>query len=247
MQGSNLRRLSRRFTALFTCSSVMPLTCIDALNGAIAGAAVRYASVGAGFLGRAGCGRARNGPRTGAENATDGGGGSGYADRPPGFSVLTCHFRKPARCRRHPRHRGLARRPGCRGLCTGRRRVQPVCSKAARAPEPHDDVGRGQRDPHCCAQAEQYFGRPPWRCHRRPEGLPDSAQARDTEGDHEDIEQGSALARRKRGGHGPLLCSRAELDGGGVHVGAFLWAADRIRYAGGGHGLRWPCPLPGAG
>jgi hypothetical protein len=57
------------------------------------------------------------GPRTGAEKPTDGGGGSGYADRPPGFSPLTWHFRMPARCRRLLRRRVQARagRRGCRG------------------------------------------------------------------------------------------------------------------------------------
>ena len=45
------------------------------------------------------------GPRTGAEKPTDGGGGSGYADRPPGLVPLTWHFRMPARCRHLPRRR----------------------------------------------------------------------------------------------------------------------------------------------
>jgi hypothetical protein len=57
-------------------------------------AAVRYASVGTGL-----------GPRTGTVKPTDGAGGSGYADRPPGFVPLTWHFRMPAHCRRLPRHR----------------------------------------------------------------------------------------------------------------------------------------------
>jgi len=70
-------------------------------------ATVRYASAGAGFRGPSGPptvaepatdgrgpahGRARTSPRTGAEKATDGAGGSGYADRPPGFLPLTWHF-----------------------------------------------------------------------------------------------------------------------------------------------------------
>jgi hypothetical protein len=46
-----------------------------------AAATVRYVSVGAGFGGRAGHERSRDGPRTGAEKATDGAGGSGYYDR----------------------------------------------------------------------------------------------------------------------------------------------------------------------
>ena len=44
-------------------------------------AAVRYASV-----------RIWLRPRTGAEIATDGGGVSGYADRPPGLAPLTWHL-----------------------------------------------------------------------------------------------------------------------------------------------------------
>ena len=34
---------------------------------------------------------------------------------PTRIPALTCHFRMPARCRRRPRHRGLPRRPVCRG------------------------------------------------------------------------------------------------------------------------------------
>jgi integrase len=66
-------------------------------------------------------GRARTSPRTGAEKATDGAGRSGYADRPARIPALTCHFRMPARCRRHPRHRGLPQCRGCRGprRCAG--------------------------------------------------------------------------------------------------------------------------------
>ena len=37
--------------------------------------------------------------RLGGQKATDGTGGSGCADRPPGFLPLTWHFRMPARCR----------------------------------------------------------------------------------------------------------------------------------------------------
>ena len=73
-------------------------------------AAVRYASVGAGFRGPRGPptvgepatdghgpahGRPRTSPRTRAGKATDAAGGSGYSDRPPGFSPLTWHFRMP--------------------------------------------------------------------------------------------------------------------------------------------------------
>jgi hypothetical protein len=65
-------------------------------------AAVRYASVGSGFS-----------PRTGAEKATDGAGGSGYGDRLHGFMPLTLHFRIPGRCR-------LPHRPARAGvLCSG--------------------------------------------------------------------------------------------------------------------------------
>src|ERR1039457_3520316 len=46
------------------------------------------------------------GARTGARTATDGAGGSGYADRPPGFLPLTWRFRMPARYR-HPVIAGL--------------------------------------------------------------------------------------------------------------------------------------------
>jgi hypothetical protein len=49
-----------------------------------------------GSVGRAARGRRRNGPRTGAAEATDGAGGSGYADRPPAFVPLTWHFWIPA-------------------------------------------------------------------------------------------------------------------------------------------------------
>ena len=83
--------------------------CFEAGFGA---AAVRYASVDAGFRGPSGPrtvgepatdgrgpahGRARTSPRTGAEKATDGADRSGYADRPSGFLALTWHFRTPGR------------------------------------------------------------------------------------------------------------------------------------------------------
>ena len=71
--GSNQRRLSRRFyRPLSFRPSHMPLTSAYAVRGSAPAAAVRDASV------RSGLGR----PRTGAEIATDGAGGSGYADRP---------------------------------------------------------------------------------------------------------------------------------------------------------------------
>jgi hypothetical protein len=51
---------------------------------------VRYAAVGTEFPGPYGL-------RTRARAATDGTGGSGPADRPPGLPPLTCHFRMPDR------------------------------------------------------------------------------------------------------------------------------------------------------
>jgi hypothetical protein len=48
---------------------------------------------------------ARDWSTEGGGKATDGAGGSGYANRPPGFLPLTWHFRMPARCRNLPRHR----------------------------------------------------------------------------------------------------------------------------------------------
>ena len=92
-------------------------------------AAVRYTSVDTGF-------RGPSGPRTVGEPATDGHGPAHGRERkrprtgPAGavmqtaltrIPALTCHFRMPALCRRHPRHRSLARCPGCRGprRCAG--------------------------------------------------------------------------------------------------------------------------------
>ena len=77
-----------------------------------------------------------NRPRTGTDRPTDGHGPAHGRERKrprtgPGGAVmqtaltripaLTCHFRMPALCRRRPRHRGLARCPGCRGprRCAG--------------------------------------------------------------------------------------------------------------------------------
>jgi hypothetical protein len=64
---------------------------------------VRYASVGAGFLGLEIHGR-----------GTDGEGGSGYTDRLPGFCPLNCDFMLPVRCWR--RLRRQAERRGAEGV-----------------------------------------------------------------------------------------------------------------------------------
>ena len=74
--------------------------------------------------GGTGHGRARTSPRTGAEKATDGAGGSGFADRSHPNHYLTWHFRRPARCRHYPRYPGLAWCLGCRARrrCAGWRR-----------------------------------------------------------------------------------------------------------------------------
>ena len=83
-------------------------------EAAFVAAAVRYTSVGAEFRGPSGAqtvaepatdghgqayGQARTNPRTTAEEATDGAGGSGYTDRPHGFLPLSWHFRFLDRCR----------------------------------------------------------------------------------------------------------------------------------------------------
>ena len=74
-------------------------------------AAVRYTSVDTGFRGPSGPptvaepatdghgqahGQARTGSRTTAERATDGAGGSGYADRRTLFLALTCQVKRYA-------------------------------------------------------------------------------------------------------------------------------------------------------
>ena len=137
--GSNQRRLSRRFYALSSCPSHPPLTsAIRRSRRDLRAAAVRYASVGAGFRGPRGR-RTVGRPRTGTDQPTDGHGPAHGRGRkrprtgPVGavmqtaltrIPALTWHFRMPARCRRRPRHRGLPRRPGCRGprRCAGWRR-----------------------------------------------------------------------------------------------------------------------------
>jgi hypothetical protein len=70
-------------------------------------AAVRYASVGAGFRGPSGPPTVVDRPRTGtdqptaeARKATDGADGSSYTHRPPRFFPLTWHFRMPEHYRR---------------------------------------------------------------------------------------------------------------------------------------------------
>jgi hypothetical protein len=87
-------------------------------EAALGMAAVRYASVDAGFRSPSGPrtvgepatdehgpahGRARTSPRTTAEKATDGAGGSGYDNRPTGFLALTWHFRIPIHYHHLPR------------------------------------------------------------------------------------------------------------------------------------------------
>src|ERR1039457_604166 len=62
------------------------------------------------------------GPRTGAEKATDGAGGSGHADRPPGFLPLTWHF-QDARSLSPSPHRLARDRTECPG-CRGRRFIR---------------------------------------------------------------------------------------------------------------------------
>jgi hypothetical protein len=69
------RTQSRRFTAARSARVTSADQRIRASRCDSRAAAVRYASVGAGFRGPCG-------PRTEAERATDGAGGSGYSDRP---------------------------------------------------------------------------------------------------------------------------------------------------------------------
>ena len=115
-------------------------------------------------------GRRRNGPRTRTGRTTDEvGTGHGRGRKNPRtgpvgavsltastrIRALTCHFRRPARCRRHLRHRGLARHPGCRGLrrCAGWRRWPGRrCSGRRSTAGPRRRARRG--------------GRPRWRAPR---------------------------------------------------------------------------------
>jgi hypothetical protein len=114
--GSNQRRLSRRFYSTLLLPESPPADQRIRPSRRVCGpppSAMRPWAPGS--VGRAAHGRARTSPRTGAEKATDGAGGSGYANRSHPDSPLTCRFRMPARCRRRRRHRGLPRRPVCRG------------------------------------------------------------------------------------------------------------------------------------
>ena len=103
--GSNQRRLSRRFYRPLSYPRPTPLTSTYTARGSFPG------------RGRPPCVRRHWGLVHGrGGKTTDGGGGSGYADRPPGFVPLTWHFRMSARCRRLPR-----RRVQTRVRCPGRR------------------------------------------------------------------------------------------------------------------------------
>jgi hypothetical protein len=106
-------------------------------------AAVRYASVGTGFRGPGGPrtvaepatdgrgpahGRVRTSPRMGAERPRTGPVGAVSLTALTRIPTLTWHFRRPARCRHHPRYPGLAWCLGCRARrrCAGWRRRQAV-------------------------------------------------------------------------------------------------------------------------
>jgi transposase len=95
--GSNQRRLSRRFYSTLLPPEPHPADqCIrhsrrvcglppSAMRPCVPGFGVRWVH-----------GRARTSPRTGAEKATDGAGGSGYADRRTLFLALTCQVKRYA-------------------------------------------------------------------------------------------------------------------------------------------------------
>ena len=106
---SNQRRLSRRFYSPLLLPEALPLTSAYALRGAIPGRRRPLCVRGHRVPGavRATDGK-RNGPRTGPVGAV-------IPTVPPGFPPLTCHFRRPARCRRRPRHRVWLGVAGCRG------------------------------------------------------------------------------------------------------------------------------------
>ena len=120
------------FTALPSCSRLIPLTYAYVVRGSIWDGRRPLCIRGRRVPGPSGPRtvgepatdergpahrRARTGPRTGTDQPTDDGGkghGRGrwerFADRPPGFIPLTWHFGLPARCRYLPRHRTQA---GC--------------------------------------------------------------------------------------------------------------------------------------
>ena len=82
--GSNQRRLSRRFyspSLLTEEPGADQHIRVSMRDLGLPPSAMRPWVPGS--VGRAARGRMRNGPRTGAAEATDGAGGSGYADRPP--------------------------------------------------------------------------------------------------------------------------------------------------------------------
>jgi hypothetical protein len=76
-------------------------------------------------------GRERKRPRTGPVGAV-------IPTAPIRIPALTCHFRRPARCRRRPRHPGLARCTGCRAhrRCAGWRRWPGPCDDRSSADRP---------------------------------------------------------------------------------------------------------------
>ena len=130
--GSNQRRLSRRFYTPSLLAELPPADqrlCASRHDLGLPPSAMRPWVPGSG--GRAGRGRSRTGPRTGADRPTDGGrerprtgpAGAVVLAVPVRIPALTCHFRRPARYRR-PRHRARARCPGRRGRrrCAGWRR-----------------------------------------------------------------------------------------------------------------------------
>jgi hypothetical protein len=106
--GSNQRRRSRWFTDRSLRPSHPPLPARTRFEARLRVAAVRYASVSAGFRSRAGHGRRRTGPRTGtegprtgAEKATDEAGGS-VTPTVRRLGAFTWHFRIPAHYHRLP-------------------------------------------------------------------------------------------------------------------------------------------------
>ena len=111
--GSNHRRLSRRFYSPNALPESPPAdqhVRRSRLDTGPPPSAMRPWALDSGAMratdGReTGHGRGRKNPRTAPVGAVS-------LTAPTGIPARTCHFRKPARCRRHLRHRGLARRPG---------------------------------------------------------------------------------------------------------------------------------------